>query len=140
MRPGRAPRPSCGQGPRRAPGRGVFDSARVSSARACGGHVPTLGWRSKPMTATENLRHPARIGGGHRRGHSSTANQATIDVIRVVARRTVGVCALLVISFRQEEVGRRHPLRLLGDFNHYRNWLVLVVGAGTEPFCRNARA
>jgi DNA-binding CsgD family transcriptional regulator len=40
-------------------------------------------------------------------------DEATFDVVRLVARRIERVAALLVISYRDEQVHRSHPLRLL---------------------------
>jgi DNA-binding CsgD family transcriptional regulator len=41
------------------------------------------------------------------------ADEATLDVVRLVARRVDAVPALLVVSYRDEQVARNHPLRLL---------------------------
>jgi DNA-binding CsgD family transcriptional regulator len=41
------------------------------------------------------------------------ADEATLDVLRLVARRAEGVPALIVASYRDEELDRSHPLRLL---------------------------
>src|SRR5919197_1755078 len=41
------------------------------------------------------------------------ADEATLDVLRLVARRVEAVPALVVASYRDEELGRSHPLRLL---------------------------
>ena len=41
------------------------------------------------------------------------ADEATLDVIRLVARRVEAVRALLIVSYRDEQVARQHPLRLL---------------------------
>jgi DNA-binding CsgD family transcriptional regulator/tetratricopeptide (TPR) repeat protein len=41
------------------------------------------------------------------------ADEATLDVLRLVARRAEGVPALIVASYRDEELDRTHPLRLL---------------------------
>jgi DNA-binding CsgD family transcriptional regulator/tetratricopeptide (TPR) repeat protein len=41
------------------------------------------------------------------------ADEATLDVVRLVARRLAAVPALLVVSYRDEQVDRMHPLRLL---------------------------
>jgi predicted ATPase len=41
------------------------------------------------------------------------ADEATFDVVRLVARRIERVPALLVVSYRDEQVHRTHPLRLL---------------------------
>jgi DNA-binding CsgD family transcriptional regulator/tetratricopeptide (TPR) repeat protein len=44
------------------------------------------------------------------------ADDATLDLVRVIGRRLPGLPVLLVGTFRPEEVGRDHPLRLcLGD-------------------------
>jgi DNA-binding CsgD family transcriptional regulator len=41
------------------------------------------------------------------------ADEATLDVIRVVGRRTGDVPALLVLSWRDDELDRSHPLRIV---------------------------
>jgi DNA-binding CsgD family transcriptional regulator/tetratricopeptide (TPR) repeat protein len=41
------------------------------------------------------------------------ADEATLDVLRLIARRAETVPAMIVASYRDEEVGRTHPLRLL---------------------------
>lgn len=44
------------------------------------------------------------------------ADEATIDVLRFAARRIESTCGLVVDAFRDDELGRDHPLRLLlGD-------------------------
>lgn len=44
------------------------------------------------------------------------ADEATLDLIKYIGRRIQDAQALLVITFRDDEVGPRHPLRLvLGD-------------------------
>jgi len=44
------------------------------------------------------------------------ADEASLDVIRVIARRIQAVPAVLVLSYRDDELHRSHPLRLvLGD-------------------------
>jgi tetratricopeptide (TPR) repeat protein len=46
------------------------------------------------------------------------ADEASLDVIRVVARRIGAVPALLVLSYRDDELHRSHPFRLvLGDLS-----------------------
>ena len=46
------------------------------------------------------------------------ADEASLDVIRVVARRIEAVPAVLVLSYRDDELDRSHPLRLvLGDLS-----------------------
>ena len=44
------------------------------------------------------------------------ADEATLDVLRIVGRRIESVPALLVASYRDDELGRSHPLRpVLGE-------------------------
>jgi len=44
------------------------------------------------------------------------ADEATLDALKYLGRRIEGTSCLLVITFRDDEVGARHPLRLLlGD-------------------------
>jgi predicted ATPase len=44
------------------------------------------------------------------------ADEATLDLLRFLSRRMDAVRALLVVTYRDDEVGPRHPLRLLlGD-------------------------
>ncbi len=44
------------------------------------------------------------------------ADDATLDVLRYIARRITSVHALLVLTFRSDEVGRGHPVQaLLGE-------------------------
>ncbi len=44
------------------------------------------------------------------------ADEATLDVIRLVGRRIERVPALFVVSYRDDQLGRSHPLRMvLGD-------------------------
>jgi tetratricopeptide (TPR) repeat protein len=44
------------------------------------------------------------------------ADEATLDVIRLFARRVAGAAVLLVLSYREGELDRSHPLRVvLGD-------------------------
>ena len=50
------------------------------------------------------------------------ADEATLDLIRFLGRRVEGSRALVVVTYRDEEIGPRHPLRsVLGD-------LVTAVG------------
>ena len=45
------------------------------------------------------------------------ADEATLDVLKLLARRIEGVHALVLASYRDEELDRAHPLRLvLGEF------------------------
>lgn len=44
------------------------------------------------------------------------ADEATLDVVRLFARRVAGAPVLLVLSYREDELDRSHPLRVvLGD-------------------------
>lgn len=44
------------------------------------------------------------------------ADEATLDVVRVLARRVGGASILVIATYRDDELDRRHPLRvLLGD-------------------------
>lgn len=44
------------------------------------------------------------------------ADEATLDVLRILGRRIAATSSLLVATYREEEAGDRHPLRvLLGD-------------------------
>ncbi|WP_035129781.1 helix-turn-helix transcriptional regulator [Conexibacter woesei] len=44
------------------------------------------------------------------------ADDATFDVLRLLVRRLAGTAALVVLTFRDDEVGRDHPLRVaLGE-------------------------
>ncbi|HEY7009336.1 MAG TPA: AAA family ATPase [Jatrophihabitantaceae bacterium] len=44
------------------------------------------------------------------------ADEATLDVLRIIARRVSGVPALFVVTYRDDEIDRHHPLRaLLGE-------------------------
>ena len=46
------------------------------------------------------------------------ADEASLDVIRLLARRIEAVPVLVVLSYRDEELDRSHPLRLvLGDLS-----------------------
>lgn len=41
------------------------------------------------------------------------ADEATLDVLRLVARRLGGVTALVLVSYRDDELDREHPLRVV---------------------------
>jgi DNA-binding CsgD family transcriptional regulator len=44
------------------------------------------------------------------------ADEATLDLLRFLGRRIARTCALLVMTYRDDELGPRHPLRtVLGD-------------------------
>ncbi|MFO7571382.1 MAG: LuxR C-terminal-related transcriptional regulator [Gaiellaceae bacterium] len=46
------------------------------------------------------------------------ADEATIDALRIIVRRVTSVPALLVVSYRDESVDARHPLRvMLGELS-----------------------
>ena len=47
------------------------------------------------------------------------ADEATLDVLRIVARRVETLPVLIVATYRDDELDRRHPLRrALGELNH----------------------
>jgi DNA-binding CsgD family transcriptional regulator/tetratricopeptide (TPR) repeat protein len=57
------------------------------------------------------------------------ADEATLDVARLLLRRLAQVAALLVLSYRDDELGRSHPLRIvLGDLP--KDGLVSRVAVG----------
>jgi DNA-binding CsgD family transcriptional regulator/tetratricopeptide (TPR) repeat protein len=41
------------------------------------------------------------------------ADEATLDVVRLVSRRAESVPALIALSYRDDELGRTHPLRIM---------------------------
>src|SRR5215211_6676313 len=44
------------------------------------------------------------------------ADEATLDVVRLLGRRLSSTCALVVVTYRDDELARDHPLRIcLGD-------------------------
>ena len=44
------------------------------------------------------------------------ADEATLDVLKYLGRRMQGVPAVMILTYRDDEIGQRHPLRLLlGD-------------------------
>jgi tetratricopeptide (TPR) repeat protein len=46
------------------------------------------------------------------------ADEATLDLLRFLGRRVQRTCALLAVTYREDEVGESHPLRpLLGDLS-----------------------
>ncbi|MHB8723185.1 MAG: ATP-binding protein [Steroidobacteraceae bacterium] len=47
------------------------------------------------------------------------ADEATLDLLKYLGRRIHGAHAMLVVSYRDDEVGSRHPLRyVIGDLPH----------------------
>ena len=75
------------------------------------------------------------------------ADEATLDVVRLVARRIESVPALLLLSYRDEQVDRTHPLRmLLGELPRGVERVVLgplsaeAVASLAEPAGVDARA
>jgi DNA-binding CsgD family transcriptional regulator len=71
------------------------------------------------------------------------ADEASLDVLRLVVRRLEGVPALVVLTYRDDEVDRRHPLRgLLGELAigarvrrlDVRPFSPAAVAALAEPF------
>ncbi len=65
------------------------------------------------------------------------ADEATLDVLRIVARRVESLPTLIVATYRDDELDRRHPLRrALGELNHGDRTTRLPV----EPLSPNAVA
>ena len=69
-------------------------------------------------------RNSATGGAGERSAHGDRGrgrpfgDEATVDVLRIVARRIAGCPALVLITFRDDELDRHHPLRgLLGELS-----------------------
>ena len=57
------------------------------------------------------------------------ADEASLDVLRIVARRIATVAALVVLTYRDDELDRRHPLRsLLGELSPVERVLRIDVG------------
>ena len=47
------------------------------------------------------------------------ADEATLDVLKLLGRRIEGASALVVVSYRDDELDRTHPLRIvLGALHH----------------------
>ena len=56
------------------------------------------------------------------------ADEATLDVVRLLARRIGSLPAMLVITYREESLDRTHPLRLvLGELPPQRNAVRLAL-------------
>jgi DNA-binding CsgD family transcriptional regulator len=90
-------------------------------ARATGGELELLARAEpKPYELADALmreleRAPARIVVVE---DMHWADEATLDVLRIVVRRLNGLPALVVATYRDDEVDRRHPLRrLLGELS-----------------------
>jgi DNA-binding CsgD family transcriptional regulator/tetratricopeptide (TPR) repeat protein len=65
------------------------------------------------------------------------ADSATLDVIRLLGRKVATIPALVVASYREEELGGAHPLRVvLGEFATARDVERLEIG----PLSRSAVA
>ena len=65
------------------------------------------------------------------------ADQATLDVLRLLTRRIATVRALVVVTYRDDELGRSHPLRLvLGELPSDRT----VERLDLPPLSRDAVA
>ena len=57
------------------------------------------------------------------------ADEASLDVLRIVVRRIEALSVLIVATFRDDELDRRHPLRsLLGEVNAGARSLRIEVG------------
>jgi DNA-binding CsgD family transcriptional regulator/tetratricopeptide (TPR) repeat protein len=58
------------------------------------------------------------------------ADEATLDVVRLLARRAEGVPALILVSYRDEQLHRAHPLRvMLGELPAGRSLMRIELGA-----------
>ncbi|MBV9424784.1 MAG: AAA family ATPase [Solirubrobacterales bacterium] len=77
------------------------------------------------------------------------ADEATLDVLRLAARRVVEVSALMVVTYRNDELGPWHPLRVLIGELGARQTLVRIslaplsfeaVAALAAPFGADAEA
>jgi DNA-binding CsgD family transcriptional regulator len=65
------------------------------------------------------------------------ADEATLDVLRIVARRIASIPALIVATYRDDELDRRHPLRrMLGELSSGEQTTRLAV----EPLSPGAVA
>ena len=123
MRPGSARRAWCGRSsPRSAARRGCWPArattwrCRARSARSSRSRTRCPGW---PELGRRRRRRRASCSTSCGRGGARIcivedahwADEATIDVLTFVARRVEATRALLVVSFRDDEVGPDHPLR-----------------------------
>jgi DNA-binding CsgD family transcriptional regulator len=83
------------------------------------GDVETrVGDRSRPFEVTASLLRELALDGPAVLVLEDThwADEATLDVIRLLARRLDRIALLLVLSYRDDQLGRSHPLRIvLGD-------------------------
>jgi DNA-binding CsgD family transcriptional regulator len=65
------------------------------------------------------------------------ADEATFDLLRFLARRLGGIRALVVVTYRDDEIGPRHPLRLLlGDLATVRSVRRLTLPRLSETAVR----
>lgn len=65
------------------------------------------------------------------------ADEATLDVLRIVGRRIESVPAVLLVSYRDDELGRSHPLRsVIGELPSHG----AVRRLGISPLSREAVA
>ena len=66
------------------------------------------------------------------------ADEATLDALRLLLRRISSLSAVLVLTYRDDEIGRNHPLtQLLGDASHSGEVHRLAIARLTEPAVRN---
>ena len=66
------------------------------------------------------------------------ADEATLDVLRLLVRRIGPLRAVLVLTYRDDELGRDHPLtQLLGDASHSGETHRLAMRRLTEPAVRS---
>jgi DNA-binding CsgD family transcriptional regulator/tetratricopeptide (TPR) repeat protein len=62
------------------------------------------------------------------------ADEATLDVLRLLSRRLVGVPALVVVTYRDDELERTHPLRtVLGELAATRSVVRVAVPPLSAP-------
>ncbi len=65
------------------------------------------------------------------------ADEATLDTLRLLVRRIRPLPAVLLLTYRDDELGRNHPLtQLLGDASHSGEGHRLAVHRLTEPGVR----
>ncbi len=71
------------------------------------------------------------------------ADEATLDLLKFLARRLHRMRALLLVTYREEELGREHPLRLvLGDLparDVTRLWLPPLSEAAVTTLAQQAK-
>ncbi len=66
------------------------------------------------------------------------ADEATLDVLRIVARRIEALPALIVATYRDDELDRRHPLRMVLGELAFGQRTARVVVESLSPDCRRS--